>query len=248
MKNLLKIIFINFFLLTIFACSEKSGGYQSDSAGKGGSMARFALAGNYLYAVTDYNLKIVDIKNVKDPVYKKTVQLSNQIETLWGNSENLFIGTTTGVLVYDIADPLNPVKLSEVSHITSCDPVVVQGDTAFYTTNSSNSWCSTGQNMLTVLDISDLINPKTITEINLTSPRGLGVDGDLLFVCDDGLKVFDKSDINNIKLISYFEEILAYDVIPDNDVLILTGEGGIYQYSYKDKNIELLSSILIKTE
>jgi hypothetical protein len=82
----------------------------------------------------------------------------------------------------------------------------------------------------------------------MTSPHGLGKDGDLLFICDGGagLKVFDASDPKTIgsKLIYTYPDINAYDVIPIGGILVMIGDDGLYQYNYSDiKNIRLLSKI-----
>lgn len=84
----------------------------------------------------------------------------------------------------------------------------------------------------------------------MQSPHGLGVDGNLLFVTEGnfGLKVFDKSNPNELKLIKTFDDFTAFDVIPDSNVLIITGKQGIYQYSYNAQNeLKLLSIIPIKS-
>jgi hypothetical protein len=77
------------------------------------------------------------------------------------------------------------------------------------------------------------------------------LDGNTLFLCDgaDGLKVFDKTDLSTISqhLISQFSGITAADVIPNNQVLLMTSAQGIYQYSYADlQNITQLSVIPVQ--
>lgn len=85
------------------------------------------------------------------------------------------------------------------------------------------------------------------------NPHGLGIDGDLLFVCDGdaGLKIFDKSDpldIINNKL-AHYPDFFAFDVIPFEGVLMLIGKDGITQYSYSDPgNIVQISHIPITGE
>ena len=79
-------------------------------------------------------------------------------------------------------------------------------------------------------------------------PSGLGIDGTNLFICEGqfGLKVFDASDPLTIgdNLLHSFEDIHAFDVIPFNNILIMIGNDGLYQYDYSDsENLELLSHI-----
>jgi len=84
----------------------------------------------------------------------------------------------------------------------------------------------------------------------MTEPHGLGIDNSTLFICDGdaGLKIYSTTDIHHItdNKIAEFPDIQAFDVIPVNDVLMLIGEDGLYQYDYSDlENIQLLSSITI---
>jgi hypothetical protein len=84
------------------------------------------------------------------------------------------------------------------------------------------------------------------------NPHGLGIDGDLLFICDGnaGLKVYNKTDPMAIlsNQLAHFADFNTYDVIPYNGVLMLIGSGGIYQYDYSDPtNLTLLSQIPIYT-
>jgi len=67
-----------------------------------------------------------------------------------------------------------------------------------------------------------------------------------LFVCDDkdGLKIFDASDVMDLKLIGNPHDTETFDVILDNGVAIVVGNDGLYQYDYNDlKNIHLLSKL-----
>ena len=84
----------------------------------------------------------------------------------------------------------------------------------------------------------------------MRNPHGLGLDSNVLFVAEGefGLKVFDVSDIYDIdnQLLSEIKDYHAFDVIPFNQVLIMIGEDGLYQFDYADpENLELL--IIIPT-
>ena len=81
-------------------------------------------------------------------------------------------------------------------------------------------------------------------------PYGLGIDNNLLFVCDGsaGLKIYDASNPYNIDQhqLKVYTDIHAYDVIPLGDILIMTGNTGLFQYDYADpENISLISVIPI---
>ena len=69
----------------------------------------------------------------------------------------------------------------------------------------------------------------------MQSPHGLGVDGTLLFVTegDAGLKVLDISNPLDAKVVQFFTDVRAFDVIPLNNTLLVTGKNGLFQYRYQ---------------
>ena len=84
----------------------------------------------------------------------------------------------------------------------------------------------------------------------MTGPYGVGIDDDVLFVCDgsDGLKVYNASDPYLIAehQLAAFKNINAYDVIPLGSSLLMIGADGFYQYDYTNlKDIKLISSIKV---
>lgn len=67
-------------------------------------------------------------------------------------------------------------------------------------------------------------------------PQGLGIDDDLLFICDGdaGLKIYNAADPLAIVQLAIFPSIHAYDVIPMNDYLFMIGEDGFMLYDYSE--------------
>jgi hypothetical protein len=227
------------------------GGTQNNPVGSGvgGSLARFALWDHYLYALENsWELGVFDIQ--EGMVHVREIGLTRSAETLFPTDGNLYIGTTTGMLIYSLNNPGSPSFLSDYAHVTSCDPVVVDGDKAFVTLSTGRT-CFGNVNVLQVIDLSDITHPILLYEFAMTNPRGLGVAGNTLFLCDgpDGLKVYDKTDLSmiNFNMISQFSGITAADVIPYNDVLVMTSAEGIYQYSFANvQNISQLSLIPVQ--
>jgi hypothetical protein len=236
-----------------FMANTASGAKWTGGSGTGGSMARFMLNDNYLYVIAvPTRLKTVDITTVTEIAVIDSVIMPRNMETLFRLEDNLFVGTTTGMLIFDLVDPQKPAYVSAYDHITACDPVVVDGQYAYVTLRSGNT-CNNAQNLLEVIDISSLANPYLVKSYPMFNPHGLGTDGDLLFVCDGtaGLKIYDKSDPLAIitNRIAHYPDFDTYDVIPMNGILMLVGEGGIYQYDYTDpENIVQISHITIKEE
>jgi hypothetical protein len=236
-----------------FLMNADAGAKWTGGSGTGGSMARFMLNEDYLYVIAvPTRLKTVDITEASEMAVIDSVDMPRNMETLFRLQNNLFIGTTTGMLIFDLVDPKKPAYVSAYDHIRACDPVVVDGQYAYVTLRTGNT-CNNGQNLLEVIDISSLANPYLVKSYPMFNPHGLGTDGDLLFICDGaaGLKIYDKSDPLAIitNQVAYYPDFDTYDVIPMNGILMLVGDGGIYQYDYSDpENIIQISHITIKEE
>lgn len=255
--NIRNFIFTTFvFALLLTACeggSDSLGSGGDSSGGKGGSMARFTIAGDYLYTVDQQTLKTFALSNAAQPEYldRKDQYLSFGIETIFCMDTLLFIGSQDGMYIYDIARPEFPQQLSYVSHIRSCDPVVASGNYAYVTLNSERQWCGNTSNVLNIYDISDLSHPVLKVTQSMNSPKGLGFDRNKLFVCDavSGVKVFDVSDplrpiwIDDWTHQPYTEQATAYDVIPIDGVLLVSADRGIFQFDYTGEQLQFLSKL-----
>ncbi|WP_137404890.1 LVIVD repeat-containing protein [Echinicola rosea] len=231
-----------------FSNAETGGG--QGNYGQGGSMARFTLANGHLYTVDDYDLRLFDISEKADPEFVKQIQLGWGIETIFPFKDKLFIGSTTGMHIYDISAPANPQQLSVYSHITSCDPVVANDDYAFVTLRSGN-FCQQGVNLLEVLDITDPSLPKLLKSYSMENPHGLGLAGDYLYVCEGeyGLKSFNVSDVLKIdqNQLEHLQGLNAFDLIPGPKSLIVIGNKLITQYDYSTPSkLKQLSTITIE--
>jgi hypothetical protein len=222
--------------------------------GIGGSMARYTIYDNYLYTIDDANMQVFDISSPVNPAFSGLINVGFNIETIYPYKDKLFIGSQTGMHIYDNADPANPVRLSTFAHVRSCDPVVADDKYAYVTLRNGNT-CGGFTNQLDVIDITNLSSPRLVKSYPMANPHGLGLDYDknILFVCDgaSGLKVYHA----NLPL-SLDKSILSrkaghtYDVIPYKNLAIVTGNDGITQYDYTDpKNLKLLSKIsVVKAE
>lgn len=240
------------------AFSSKSGGSvptagssAPGASGTAGSMARFGLANGYLYAVSNQELIPFNISNLEKPILQAKINLNWGVETIFPYKDKLFIGSTTGMHIYDNSDPANPKWLSTYNHFKACDPVVVYDNYAYVTLRSNNGTGRCGvvnNNQLDLIDIKDPTSPQLVKSFDMESPAGLGIDYPNLFICegDKGLKVFSMADPINIdkNKLADFKNINAFDVIPMGKNLVVIGKDGLYQYSYANpKNLKLLSTI-----
>jgi hypothetical protein len=225
------------------ACESDENSFGS-LTGKGGSMARFALNSEYLYTVDNESLNVYQLMEGGSFAKINDVNINVGIETIFATESELFIGSTNAMYIYDITNGSAPILLSTYSHIVSCDPVVVQ-DTIAYVTLRTSQCRQQGINTLDVINVKNLTNPQVIGTYTMDSPYGLGIDGDDLFVCEgsNGLKVFDVSNPFNLSIKQVFTNINAYDVIPNNGVIIVTGNDGVYQYDYSGDQLKFLSHL-----
>ena len=224
------------------------------ATGIGGSMARFTIVNQHLYAIDDHRMQVFDISNMQAPITGQSVEIAWGIETIFPTNNTLFIGSQNGLYIYDITDPANPIFLSIYEHIRSCDPVVVEDNYAYVTLRGGSACWNNNSNQLDVVDISNLKQPMVVKSYMLSHPYGLGIDQGTLFICegDAGLKVYNASDINHIdqNLITHLTGFDAFDVIPYNHTLFLIGTDGLYQFDYSNlKDIKLLSTLpVVRTE
>ncbi|MFK7799792.1 MAG: LVIVD repeat-containing protein [Aureispira sp.] len=225
-------------------------GAARQAVGIGGSMARFAINGQVLYIVDEMNMHVYDIANAAMPNYVNQINIGVGIETIFPYRDRLFIGSTQGMFIYDNSNPMAPAFLSEFRHATACDPVFVEGNFAYVTLRGGTP-CGSFNNQLDVIDISDVYNPTLISTTPTTHPHGLTVDNNSLYLCDgdDGLKVFDISNKQNLNQLSHQSATPAYDAItlPNANVVMVVGKDGFYQYSTTNpSSLQLLSHMEVK--
>jgi hypothetical protein len=253
MKSIIKIgLLLLLITITIYGCSKSDSGSPNvnvDSTnGQGGSMAKFTISGEHLFIINDSSLLVYDISNAASPTQINKINVDFGIETVFTVNGRLFIGSTTGVYIYDIDNPANIIYLSKYEHITSCDPVVANDTLAFATLNSrSNCRWNNGVNELDVINIKNIVYPSLISMLHLNDPKGLAIDGNYIFICtgEEGVKIYDFSDPNWLQQVSGILGINAYDIILRDKILYLVGKDGLFQYNYEDINhIVPLSNIL----
>jgi hypothetical protein len=219
---------------------------KSSSTGMGGSMARITLIKDHLYTVSTSELYNYNISDPGDPKFVNKTVIGNQwVETIYPFRNKLFIGTSLGMFIYDVSNAGIPVKQGQFAHVRSCDPVIAD-DTKAWVTLRTGTTCGGNVNQLEVVDIKDLANPFLIQSYGMTNPYGLGKEGNVLFICDgkDGVKVYDASDANDLKLLKKIDGMESYDVIAFNNRALVVAKDGLYQFDYSNiSNIRLLSKI-----
>ena len=214
------------------------------SSGQGGSLARFNIAGEFLYAVDSHSINVFDISDLENPRDLEDVYAGFDIETIFNKDQYLYLGSMRGMYIYDISNPSVPEYVSEFQHGTACDPVVVDENYAYVTLRGGNN-CGALESGLFIVDISDIYNPTLTVDYPMDEPYGLGLKDNKLFVCDgsSGLKVYDKSNVEDLIQLDHFEDIVTFDVIPLEYTLLMVGDDILYQYEYEEDGIDLISRL-----
>ncbi|NDV57441.1 LVIVD repeat-containing protein [Bacteroides sp. 519] len=226
--------------------AESPGG-SSESAGINGSMSRFSTHKGYLYTVMNNMMSIIDISTDTPTKPVEDLYVGFEVETIFYYKDHMFLGTPTGMSIYSVENPIAPERMSTTWHINGCDPVVVENDIAYVTIHSGN-FCGQNNNELIIYDVSDVKAPKMLVSYAMTKPKGIGIDNGILFICDDGLKIFDASDPLTLMAhqLAHYAGMEGYDLIPYNNVLMMIADDGLYQYDYTDvRKISQLSKIAI---
>lgn len=237
------------FIATLFFACEKNADNRSaasaNDSGKGGSLTRFTIAGDYLYAVDNHFLYTYYIKDATNPVVKGQSPLNFDMETIYNFKDKLFIGTRQGLYVYSITDPANPTKLGEAKHARSCDPVVAN-DTVAFVTLKGNSTCGPAQDGLYIHDVKNILEPVLKTTLLISTPEGLGLQDSVLYVCagDNGLHVLNVKKPFEPVEIKELKDAVYHDVIPDGNLLICLVSTGILLYDISEpENPVLINEI-----
>lgn len=222
--------------VVLISCEKNNDSKSANLTGVGGSLAKFTIAGNYIYAVSSHYLYTIDISDPAHPVNVGQNAFNFDIETIYPYRNRLFVGSRTGLYIYSIEKPAEPTLIGEAKHGRSCDPVVAN-DSVSYSTLKGSTFCGPATSGLYVYDVKDLNQPELKKTIPINEPIGLGMADSALYVCcaNEGLKVYSIKNAYNpveIKTITgyYFIDIISY-----NDVLIGWVSDGIVLYNISNR-------------
>lgn len=243
-----------FDVLSSSAGNNVATGSAGGGTGIGGSMARFTIVGDYLYSVSEWELDVVSLLQPTQPAKVNTINLGWGIETIFPYEDKLFIGSNTGMFIFDNSNPEAPEQLSAFAHAQACDPVFVKDDYAFVTLRDGNQECNGFVNQLDLVDITDLTNPVLVESFPMANPHGLTIRANHLMLCEGahGLKAFDITDptILDEKLLDTYEGLHTFDAIslPGSEpITVVIGEDGFYQFRFTEADgFQLLSQIETK--
>ena len=229
-------------LLALFACAADSNDFTPDLGGTGtaGSLARFTIVGNNLLVLKSDALIQYRIESNGQLSQVRFLDFFNSnLETVFPYGENVLVGSNNGVHFLGFDNQGIIELLSTYSHLTACDPVVAANGLAFSTLRSSNCRFNTRE-VLDIIDISDIENPRIVKSYDTEAPYGLTISGNNLFVCErGGLAMYDVANPESIllKVFMDFNDELPLDVIHAQGNLILRTDQAIYNMSYTSSGV-----------
>ena len=231
------------------SCGQQSANSVGNT-GKSGSLARFAQGVDRLYTISEGEISVFDTTFPDSLNLLEQYQSGvNDSETLFYLDETLYVGAETGMHIFNIEENDQITRMGSHRHFRACDPVVVDGNTAFVTQDSSGG-CGNGISQLEVVDVSIPYAPKQIDSISLKAPRGLGFTEDKLFVCDMelGLQIFDRTNSIELTGQTSIPWLQCHDIILETDRAIIVSQLGIYQFALVGDDPDLLSLVHAATE
>lgn len=253
MKKIALPLLLAFFLLTSCESAFTPDVTESNST-VNGSYANLLVIGDFMYVINIQNLATYNVADANNPELINDQEIGFNIESLLHFKGNLFIGSADAMHIFKIGANGIPDRTSITSYGTLdevfCrkDPIAVNEQYAFASLSSvvRNDCFRTEINEVRIYNISDTSRPSLISTLPMDGPKGIALDGNTLFVAESntGLKIYDVSYIENPVLRYHFDGFRAYDLIPDDGLLIVVGPEKIYEYDYTDiENVTLLGTI-----
>jgi len=168
------------------------------------------------------------------PARLDSVWMGWNIETIFPWKDRLFVGSQTGVFIFNNSNPQHPVLETQFSHASGCDPVVCDDNYAYVTIHDGTT-CNGTFNQLDIIGIDNLPSAELKKSYQMKRPFGLSVTNNYLYLCDEGLKIFDKTNPLDLKEKSHIKGFDAYDIIAlSESQLLVIGADGFYQFNATD--------------
>ena len=248
MKNLLVVICS---VLLLGSCKDEGMFQDPGNTGKNGSISRFAIRDNFMYAIDVNMLNTYDITDNDNPTPVASGEVGYGLETINIYGNNIFLGAVDGVYVLSLDNPTQPSQLQKIEHHMGCDPVVVQGNYAYSTQRVTNTGCGNvwQESVLAVYDVSQPSQSALVEQIQMEEPYGLAVEGQWLFVCDPGrggIVVYDVTSpaSPDEKTLTPLAE--PRDIILMYPYMVVSTQNGFELYNYSDPlQMEYVSTLTL---
>ena len=181
-------------------------------------VARFE---DYAYLVDgNSGFKVVDVSDAENPVGVNYYYTSNQTHNVFVDDGLLFLADNeAGVLIFSLDDPLNPEYLSTVYTESNVNDMYATGNLLFIANTFDG---------FRIADITDPSDPQIIGGYSGNPSNYCGAimaQGNYAYTAEeqDGLCVYDLSDINNpVKVTCYNEVGYISDLFISGNILFLS--------------------------
>lgn len=227
----IKYILLCLLCLTGLACTKEDARNEASSGnGKGGSLAKFTIVGDYLYMLNGAGLDAYSLTDAGNPEFKSSIPVDWGAETLFPYNDKLFVGSQNGMFIYSLENPSVPAKLGQAQHLRSCDPVVANDTMAFVTLRGNA--CGPATDGLYVYDVKDVTSPNLVKTVEMPTPSGLGLNDSLLYICQQsyGLSVYSIKNPASPVLLKQLTDAYFEDVIVYYNLLICYVKSGLQLY------------------
>jgi hypothetical protein len=126
-----------------------------------------AIKNNVLYVNGNGNsLDIFDVSNRAEPVFQRNIEVDNRVMAIMFHSNLMLISgqDTDPVSIYNISDPLLPVKISTYTHEDNCMGMYMSGNYLFLTNLDNSTLFSSGS--LEIVNLSIPASPQLISTLS----------------------------------------------------------------------------------
>lgn len=196
------------------------------------SYAVFAVIDTFLYHVTGSSLVTLSIANPSRPRTINTTYLNWGVETLFATDRYLFVGSTTGMYIFNRSpNPASPVLITTFAHARACDPVVVRDTIAFITLRSGNA-CGTAEDAFMAVSVADPTSPVLLDKVQPPSPYGLAVNDTLVYIGNgaSGWSLYSCARPDSLYQVAAWPQPAARDFIWSGTMLYMLGTTQVAAY------------------
>jgi len=109
----IKLLLLSLLAVLMTQCSSDEALSLSSDTGVGGSYARFIISGDFLYVIDEQRIKTYDLVDPALPVQVDVKEVGSNIESLFRLDQRLFIGSGSGLYIYEIDDQGIPQSLGQ---------------------------------------------------------------------------------------------------------------------------------------
>lgn len=229
--------------------SEVPSSFIGSSVKNKGTLNRLAFDNDFLYVIGNKDLHTFS-DNGSSVLKSSKKEIGIDLETIYTKADKIYVGTSSEMII--LSKTSSPNIISTYEHEVTCDPVLPHGNIAYLTLRSTNAnGCGGDVNILDVVDITNASSPIQINEVDLSSPYGMAIMGNRLFVAEgnNGISILDISTPSQPELLATHPNIKVFDVLKHpttSNTILTTGEFGLKQYTFNASNNSLqeLSEII----